>query len=142
MKRKLQQLTALVLVLILAFVPSTMGYGADMSAVHEDEGFDAFHNELVEEFGEEFATNYHQAMQALHLLYDTFPRNRMGEAMYPDYFGGMYIDKFGNANVLIVRTSEVSDSALLDVREQGANVRYVEFSFDELWSVIHYIAVL
>ncbi|MCL2576411.1 MAG: hypothetical protein FWE33_08245, partial [Defluviitaleaceae bacterium] len=107
MKKALQRTLSLFLVLVMAFafVPNTTAFGEISN--QPDEDFIAFHNVLVDEFGLEFANNYHVAIETANIIYDNFPRNRMGEIMYPDYFGGMYIDEFGVLNVLVTQSSAV-----------------------------------
>lgn len=150
MKKALQRTLSLFLVLVMAFafVPNTTAFGEISN--QPDEDFIAFHNVLVDEFGLEFANNYHVAIETANIIYDNFPRNRMGEIMYPDYFGGMYIDEFGVLNVLVTQSSavhmrqfdavgvlsEFDEMSVLTVGQMQATVvRGVEFTYAELWRI-------
>ncbi|MCL2168556.1 MAG: S1 family peptidase [Defluviitaleaceae bacterium] len=122
---------------------ATLTISGATSSVH-DEDFAAFHNALVEEFGAEFASNYHQAMQSVHKLYEIFPRNRVGDVMYPEYFGGMYVNDYGRLNVLIVEAVMMPFSAdgLFSSLSADTNIRQVQFSLNELWATQNFLNVI
>ena len=144
----------LALVMAFAFLPSMTVFGEIGN--QPDEDFLAFHNILVEEFGLEFATNYHIAIETINAINDSFPRNRLGDVMYPEYFGGMYIDDNGVLNVLVTKTamsplhlrqfdavsvlSELNSLSALSLSHmQATNVKEVEFAYSYLWAVMDFL---
>jgi len=56
---------------------------------------------FIEEFGAEFATNYFRAIELLDDFYLSLPQNRMGQFIYLDCFGGIYVDCNGNLVILV-----------------------------------------
>lgn len=135
-RKTLNRVVALLLVAIFIIPMNTVAFAG---TIYNYEDFETFHNNLAENFGWDFAVNYHQAVAAFEHLYDNFPRNRMGEIVYPQYFGGVYIDDFGNLNILTV-TSPFAVFSYADAiapfssnQLQVANFREVQFSLNELW---------
>ena len=102
---------------------------------------DALNDHLVANYGYEFAQNYHIAAQLTYDLLESFPRSRAGHIMYPECFGGTYIDAYGNAVFLVTshmalrRNGNTTELALAS-RLDEAVVRYVEFSFNDLWDMV------
>ncbi|MCL2350171.1 MAG: S1 family peptidase [Defluviitaleaceae bacterium] len=135
MKKMLKKVVALALMLTLlvASAPQMIAHGA---YIPQGDGFDAFHNALVAEYGLDFAINYRQALEIANNIHDNFPRNRMGDVMYPENFGGMYIDEFGNLNVLIVISNMASISAFND-NLALPNEREVAYSYNDLWGTMN-----
>ena len=73
---------------------------------------------VATEFGIEFATNYVKSIGLLNRFYNSLPQNRLGQPIYPENFGGIYINCEGNLVILQVWGYCESD---LDI---GAMVRY------------------
>jgi len=109
-----------------------------------------FDSQLIAQFGTEFLANRDVANLIAGYIYDAIPVNRSGENMYPDSFGGMYIDYYGNLVVLTVDGCQFSrnseqvldgfnvDTAIVDTG--SVSVRAVDFSHSELLSVYYAIA--
>ncbi|MCL2187157.1 MAG: S1 family peptidase [Defluviitaleaceae bacterium] len=76
---------------------------------------------FVSEFGHEFVQNHNRAVENAMLLRHSFIQNRQGQVMYPDYFGGMYIDESGNLVILI-----------LNMYERSMNVETFNYSLSEI----------
>ena len=104
---------------------------------------------IIDQFGLEFWQNYERTNTYIDMIWASFPQTRTGERVYPSYFGGFYIDDDGNLNVLLVdtvATMELSANAeymagLETIRglDTGINVRYVEFSYADIWAKFHSI---
>ena len=106
---------------------------------------------LAAERGVEFATNYVRTLTMLNNFVDSLPVSRTGELMFPDYFGGAYIDGDGNAVLLMVNMPvappvlEGRDAAYRPISahidqmqtSEGVAVRDVEFAYIDLWAAIH-----
>jgi len=93
---------------------------------------------LVAEFGIDFVQNYERAQESFEQFDDSLPRNRMGEIILPEYYAGSYFDTYGNPVFLVANSSPISplssDSNIAQMQwVEGATVRYVEFTFRELW---------
>jgi len=87
------------------------------------------------EFGEGFFQNQQYALEIADQMINMFPRNRSGDIMYPEFYGGAYIGDDGRFVVLIVESmddtaarSEVFSSTL----SNNINYRNVEFSYSDL----------
>jgi len=106
---------------------------------------------LAAERGVEFATNYVRTLTMLNNFVDSLPVSRTGELMFPEYFGGAYIDGDGNAVLLMVNMPvappvlEDRDAAQRPINahieqmqtSEGVAVREVEFAYSDLWAAIH-----
>ena len=91
--------------------------------------------ELVEEFGEAFMDNHDRASEMVDTFMDSLPQRRDGTIIYPESFGGIYIDSDGNLVVLIVGDSVEGTVMEAMGRTVGTDIRFVEFSFAEVESV-------
>jgi len=99
------------------------------------------HGDLISEFGEEYLINLDQARANDAKLMSFFAQNRLGERMYPDFYGGVYYNADGNMVLLIVESATSRDSVQYDlirnfVNEENIIVEYVEFSYAELHAVM------
>ena len=105
----------------------------------EDEVFVAALNEqLVEKFGAAFMENQEQALALREELLGSFPMNRAGDVIYPDYFGGFFIDDNGNLVTMIVEEhSDYAGFAMVGAR--GMSVVPAQFSYSELNAVIAHL---
>jgi len=137
----MKKVIAILLVLSLSF-SLTLITQANVLVVDDLFENDAFiamvEAQLIDQFGEKFVRNQESAVATVDEIYASFPMNRAGEHMYPDFFGGMYIDENGNLVVQIVsgsRSSEVVSMSDLndDVTE------YVKFSRRELLEIQDFI---
>jgi len=138
---------------VLLVVPSTSPFHTNASPVvfAESEAlygnceastfYTALYNHLVSTYGYEFAHNYFMAESTVNNILNSFPMSRMGTIMFPDYFGGVYIDDYGNANVLIVDSpmNRANMGATMSYAQQfdTTAVRAVAFSYNELWDTMH-----
>jgi hypothetical protein len=126
------------LMLILSLFMSSMVY-AQMETVYEND--QCYVWELfVAEFGEERMLRTNRSIDLAQSIYDSFPQNRMGEIIYPSYWGGHYYDDNGNLVILIVDQTRDSDvvnaEAFVDAFSQDVLItRNVEFSYREMREV-------
>jgi len=99
------------------------------------------HDFFTEMMGEEFAENYFQTLNFLDNFYGSLPQNRMGDTIYPDNFGGVYIDDYGNMVILVVGSmDERANTAFITAHvEDGVLVREVVFSYNDLRGVFNYL---
>jgi len=68
----------------------------------EDEFMETFHESFVYEFGEDFVYNQTKSMEQVAELHQTFPVNRVGETMFPAFYGGSFICEEGYLTTLLV----------------------------------------
>ncbi|MCL2400456.1 MAG: S1 family peptidase [Defluviitaleaceae bacterium] len=94
-------------------------------------------DQLKEEFGSEFLLNHDVSLTNAMDILNSFPQSRTGEIIYPDYFGGLYIDDNGNLVNLVVTETNFDNH----VRRLSENItiREVEFSYRELREIWEYI---
>jgi len=97
------------------------------------EGFVDEH--LVATYGLEFAQNYSQSFGVREEIWNLFPTNRAGEILFPDYFGGKFIDDNGGIVINIVESAANGRNAMIfnDIIENPiVNTQMVQFSYREL----------
>jgi len=148
MKKTVNKFLAVMVVFVLCLAPIQMSAGqAYVSDYETASPFDL----LAAERGVEFATNYVRTLTMLNNFVDSLPVSRTGELMFPDYFGGAYIDADGNAVLLMVNMPvappvlEGRDAAHRPISahieqmqtSEGVAVREVEFAYSDLWATIH-----
>jgi len=97
---------------------------------------------LVEEFGYEFVTNHNQSLDLAEELLSSFPRNRNGEIIHPDSFGGIYINNYGNLVVLTVLDENENDFTYFARPVSHVDMQTVDFSYNYLLSIHDYISQL
>jgi hypothetical protein len=101
-----------------------------VSGFYYDCDLNKMHDEFVAEFGYEFVKNYKHAIETIEELYDYFPTSEFG-AVYPDYFGGRYINDEGE---LVLLKAPLNGSMITPTFKyfDDTIVKEVEFSFNEL----------
>ena len=146
MKSKKMYCMLLALVMMVSSVVPLLASPADLSVEYEftrnhSEAMESWmraelHNHLVAEYGHEFANNYQMAIATVRSVSDSFMQTRMGATIYPECFGGMYIDADGNAVILTVVSAArhmFTDNATLALDHarqlNEIEVRYVNFSY-------------
>ncbi|MCL2217302.1 MAG: hypothetical protein FWB91_09835 [Defluviitaleaceae bacterium] len=67
--------------------------------------YEAFGAESIEYFGIERLLNESRPLSLYNSLFRSFSRNAMGETIYPDYFGGAFIDDCGNLVLLLLHST-------------------------------------
>ena len=95
----------------------------------------------IERFGYSFTMNYFRSIEIINDLYATFEMNSDGRMVYPDYFGGVYINDDGMMVLLMVEgaSSQVDDHILRAQRSSGVLVREVPFSLAELRAAMGFL---
>lgn len=104
----------------------------------EEVGYDLeeIHEMLISELGYEFLENYNQAMETVGELYDFFQISDSGEAYYPAYFGGLYINDEGNL-VLSIVASGVPWAIPTFEYFDYITIKEVDFSFNDLSTMMN-----
>jgi len=95
---------------------------------------------LLEYLGEEFVQNQLRSLEIFEQLHSVLLQSTDGRSeVYPDFFGGAYIDE--NGNLVILLTEAVAYDALGSggmrdgLSDKGISFRFVEFSAAELESI-------
>ena len=115
-------------------------------------------NEMIREmfiaqYGLERFLNHERAVHNLDRILDSFPMDRMGNVLFPSYYGGSYIDDNGNLNMLVVENFNIAVlranfdlyvmglETILEMEntEYGLIVKPAEFSFNDLRATMFYI---
>ena len=91
--------------------------------------------------GEDYMQNQRNSNAAIDVLYASFPTNRNGETIYPDYYGGVYMDDNGNLVVLVVGSAASNVEPVLHsiALNDGVSIRETEFSYNEIMSTIDFL---
>jgi len=137
MKRKM---ISLFLVAVLIISTITLAHASRPYIVHEQEGLFLEEQPIIDaemdsRRDEWFAANYRNATNQLEAFYEGIARSRDGEFIYPEHFGGVYIDNDGNAVLLIVESRfsrAEADNNTMNLMNEGILYRFVEFSYAEL----------
>jgi len=102
------------------------------------ENFDMFSEEYsISEFDEDFLRNLGQARQNDANIMALFPKNRLGETMYPDFIGGIYYNSEGNLVLQLVNNNhqtllEDENLVVSQLRSMDIIIEYVDFSYNYL----------
>jgi len=93
---------------------------------------------------DDFFINQDNALLLREQLFDEMPRSRSGDLIFPDYYGGHFIDENGNLVVNIVGTTVVAHGAsALDstIVHFSVSTRDVPFSYNDLHYVMDVISM-
>ena len=148
LKRTMVLFFAMALIFSSFIVANAQSYEITDDMVHiqdffEDEAFvNALNEHMIDTFGYEFVHNYELALNGIYALYSALPRNRAGQTIYPDSFGGMYINSEGNLVVLTVEGSIESDSIDQICSIDGVLNRESAFSYSELQNTFEFLEEL
>ena len=136
----MKNLVKKILICLLAF---TMFAASPLPAFASDY-IPAQNSEYVENFiavyGLEFVQNYIRSMEILPALFDSFPRNRAGEIVYPSDFGGIYINDYGSITILVRGTLDMSPFGLESLVPHDSDaiiIREVNFSYNDLTATMN-----
>jgi len=95
-----------------------------------DGDYQSIREHMIADLGYDFYVNHNHAMSQFHAFYDSLPRDQMGEVLYPEYFGGMYIDDKGN--LVVLQVESVNATGLNSRFSEDVNIKKVTFSFNQL----------
>ena len=90
---------------------------------------------LLEEFEYQFLQNQDIALQKVTELHHSFPLTRNGQIMFPEFYGGSYINNCGNLVTLIVYNQIVPRIDLF------GEIKFVNYSYATLNRLIDEIAL-
>ena len=149
MKKRISALIAILLVIAFA-VSGTVVANIQASAydiffpedmLQDEEFVAAMWEELINQYGEEYFDNLDQARANDANLMSYFARNRLGERMYPDFYGGVYYNEDGNMVLLIVEEATSTDTTQYNLvrnftAAEDIIIEYVEFSYIEINAVM------
>lgn len=96
-------------------------------------------NYLVKELGENYKSELEQNEKAVsnaQSIEKNFEKNEKGDTIYPDYFGGMYINEDNQLVIQIIKnkvsTSNTEKYSKLTNGYSNTNLEYVKYSYQEL----------
>jgi hypothetical protein len=148
MKRLFVKMVLLAMLLCLTLPAMVMANEQERQSDDElcIELFNEINEMFIAEFGHEFVRNHNRSVDNAITLGETFPRDKEENVVYPDYYGGRYIDNDGNLVVLMVestaalRSMSMGTRAVLDCFD-GVKIRPVAFSYNELLDLWRYLGV-
>jgi len=122
------------------------GFAVAQDFFEDEKYLEEYANYLEEKYGENYedllARNAHSSENA-DIIRSLFPRNKEGELIYPDFFGGIYIDSDHDLVIQIVKNNvpkETADNYSLFANtlsvDKSANIEYVDYSFAEAAKVM------
>jgi hypothetical protein len=137
MKRILKSTIAILTAGLIAF--SSMSISVRAYEISENERLAEYINNLfIDYFGYEFMTNANRSTGYIDRFWDSLPQDRMGNVMWPNFFGGQYVNSDGNLVMNIVEdvmSIEEASYVLRDILGVDHNIilRPARFSFSELY---------
>ena len=148
MNKKVKKVVVLLAVIILTiplFTHANVNPNADPNSQrnngHNEEVYCEIYQEIfesrVEYFGYEFVRNHAEARETIEEIEDFFRDTRSDMVVYPDYFGGMYVNEYGEL-VLLKVASEYKGYCEPETFYYFTDtlVEEVEFSYNELIEVM------
>ena len=127
---------SIVLITIMLFSNAFLVWSVDGFAIDNDElSFYEVDEYIIYELGYDFFINHSKAIHQVNELYNQLPTNRLGEIIYPQYFGGMYINDEGNLVMLLVDSPD--ELGIVSRLVDEAISKTTEFSLNEIMSVHH-----
>ena len=99
---------------------------------------------FIAEFGYAFVQNHNQSVEIALSLEGSFARDRLGRTIYPEYFGGFYIDIYGNLVILVVKSAMIeaqgiTNASISDIQFAETITREVGFSYNELIDMFRFL---
>jgi len=113
-------------------------FGSSVLAADHEHDEMSMQGYLIENYGYEFIENYNLALEIVTELYELFPTNRMGDTIYPTYFGGKYINDEGDLVILQIKDATSNESTTLDYFEDAV-FKLADFSYTELVAVMDFL---
>ncbi|MCL2378648.1 MAG: S1 family peptidase [Defluviitaleaceae bacterium] len=138
-----RKIISLFLVIILALSAFTLVQASSLEQVPMHGGLTLEEQMVIDAeldalFGEGYATNRREAEYYFELMYSGFMRNRSGDVISPDFYGGSYVGEDGSMVLLIVESRlecAYSHDTIGMLLHAGVNYRLVEFSHSDLFAV-------
>jgi len=96
--------------------------------------------QMIAERGYNFFVNHNYAVSLINAFYGVLPTNRFGEVMYPEDFGGMFIDDDGN--LVVLQVGNTNDNGLINRFSDGIEIQKVTFSFNEIMAVHRHLTYM
>lgn len=109
----------------------------------EDEKFLAdFKATMIEQYGEDYQIklkNNELAVKNANIIESKFSKDKLGETVYPDYIGGLYIDDNDNLVIKVVKQNIPNSKnakyknyeSIMNV-DENAIIEYADYSYEEL----------
>jgi len=141
MKKFTQQSFAALVVIVLTLSGFSAIYRHDEIVEFNK---DTMNEMIIELYGREFMVNYNRSQELIHDFYSSLPRNRIGDFVYPEQFGGMYINDNGVLVLLTVDTPLSRASLTLEIFSNesaysGIESRQVNFPYSKLMHIIDFL---
>jgi len=152
-EKNFKKVAALILVVLLTLSSTTLAFASqgemttypitatnaytqlnNVETFESEAEFDAYVNAII---GEGFMQNQRNALEIIEQFYNSLALNRSGDAEYPDYFAGFYLDDSGNLVMLVTENQNLAENLMnqdmtLSSLYESINIRFVEFSYAEL----------
>ena len=97
---------------------------------------------MIEQYGEDYQIKLERnelAVKNANIIESKFTKDKLGERIYPDYIGGLYIDSDDNLVIQVVEQN-IPDSQNIKYKnyesiinvDKNAKMKYVDYSYEEL----------
>ena len=129
--------------IILNLYPSLLviaNTATDDTIYTQNDYFQSVKEEMIAERGYDFFVNHNHAVNQINEFYNLLPMNRFGEVLYPENFGGMFIDDDGN--LVVLQVGSTADTGLMSRFSDGVEIQNVAFSFNEIMAVHRHLTYL
>lgn len=94
---------------------------------------------MIEQYGEDYQIKLERnelAVKNANIIESKFTKDKLGERIYPDYIGGLYIDSNDNLVIQVVEqnipnSQNKNYESIINV-DKNAKMKYVDYSYEEL----------
>ena len=117
--------------------------------LNQEEFAGYYQEHLNNQFGIEFMTNHNRSVELIHEILDSFPTNRLGNIMHPEFYGGSYIDGDGYLVIMVVESVVLNESSANSsgfaefsnsfLNNDGIIIKKVDNSFRSLYEIFNYL---
>lgn len=110
------------------------------TAHYADDDYAYIRNHIIAEYGYDFYINHNQSLNQIYEFYRLLPTNRLGEVLYPEDFGGLYIDAEGN--LVVLKVNSVDAVGLISRFSEGIIVKNATFSYNQIMETHRHLTYL
>lgn len=117
--------------------------------MHDEEFLTDLKTTMIEQYGEDYQTKLEHnelAAKNANIIKSKFAKDELGESIYPDYIGGLYIDDDNNLVIKVVeqnipnnQNKKYKNYELIMNVDRNAKIEYADYSYEELNEVYNVI---
>jgi len=143
---RLNKIVKILLALSLIFLNLTPSLLVNANIINRetthslDDDYQSIREHIIAELGYDFYVNHSHSLSQINEFYNLLPMNRFGEILYPENFGGLFIDDDGN--LVVLQVGSTADTDLISRFSDGIKIQNVAFSFNEIMAVHRHLTYL